>query len=121
MTIRWFVFALVLPALSACGDHVLAGIVSSDGGSNPCASYVAGTRVQPGVSVADYCALVGRVCGFSEMAGAPPTYASLADCQAKYAAESENGRTCSAGFACEIAITGERGSCEAVVVTCAEK
>jgi hypothetical protein len=117
MTIRFLVFGLAVHAASACGDQVLAGIVE-DAGANPCASYVAGSLVRAGLSASEYCALMSRVCGFGEAAGTPVTYRDRADCEAKYGAETEQARACSAGYACEVAVTGSRSTCEGAFVTC---
>ena len=102
----------LLGLLVACGDRVLGGTTGA------CASYGKGSLHQPSVSVADYCAAVERICGFSERPVGEPAYLSLADCETKYAAETSVQRACSAGYVCEAEATGAATMCTTATLTC---
>jgi len=101
----------------ASDDNVAndAGITS--GGSNGCATYVAGSLEQPGMSAADYCTLAAKVCGF-DAPGTGGFYVDMVDCERKYVAQSETGRSCSAGRLCEAQATGSASFCESAVYGC---
>jgi hypothetical protein len=101
-------FVALLPL--GCGDRVLGGTSdgsaggasgATPGGGGPCASYRQGSLERPGMSAADYCAVFQAFCGFGAITSAQAGYESLADCQTKYGAETEEQRSCSAGHVCE--------------------
>jgi len=107
-----------------CGDRVLGGTTPDAGAfggtwpSGACAGYVKGSLFHRGVSVADYCSLAERVCGFGQTPSGAVYYLTLADCQAKYGGETETQRACSAGRVCEGEATGSSAVCEAASFGC---
>jgi hypothetical protein len=119
----------ILPALlgmlyTGCGDSVLGGTVGDSGASvvdgsraATCTGYVAGSRRQPGVSAADYCAVFETACGIGKKPSGQVFYATLDDCLTRYAAESQTGQMCSAGVVCEVEITGN-APCESAAFAC---
>src|SRR5207253_820419 len=94
-----------------CGDRVLGGATAA---ARPrgCEAYVRGSLVDPGVSTADYCSAVQRVCGFTDGSSGAGPYSSLADCLERYGAETAAQRSCSAGRVCEAEVRASSSLCE---------
>jgi hypothetical protein len=105
---------------AGCGDRVLGGITPDSGAMAPgCEAYVPGSLVHPGVSSADYCAAVQRVCGFGDGSSGAGVYLSLGDCLEKYGGGTDAQRSCGAGRVCEAEARASSSLCEGVVSSCA--